>query len=80
MKTLSIVLGTLLLLIAPVYAQGIDGLWLYQIPKKSPQRICHIFNDDRMVCNGPVALPADPDKKSPSNCGWSNKRGRYVCW
>ncbi len=86
MKTLLIALGALSLLTAPVYANGddgeeiSDGIWLYQVPKKSPQRICHTFNDDKMVCNGPVALPADPDRKPPSNCGWNNKRGRYVCW
>lgn len=71
---------------APAFAQDDNGgceklsddVWGCPIPTKPPgPPTCHIFGAS-LVCSGPVIV-APPEKKAPSNCGWSSKKGKYVC-
>ncbi len=88
MKTLLIALGMLSLSIVSSLAQDndsnceelADGVWKCALPTKPPAPpTCHVYGDN-LICTAPVVIQAPVEKKSPTNCGWSNKRGRYVCW
>ncbi len=57
-----------------------DDVWGCPIPTKPPgPPICHVFGAS-LICSAPVVVTPLPEKKAPSNCGWSRKAGRYVCW
>lgn len=57
-----------------------DDVWGCPLPTKPPgPPTCHIFGQS-LICSAPVAVTPLPERKAPSNCGWSRKANKYVCW
>ncbi len=70
----------------PGYAQDTDcqqladSVWMCPLPvKPAAPPTCHVFGDN-LICSAPVVVAPLPAPKGPTNCGWSRKAGRYVCW
>ena len=85
LKYMLLIVCVFLIPIAPSYAQDgtdcqqlADNVWMCPLPTKpAPPPTCHVFGDN-LVCDAPIAAPAVPERKAPTNCGW--RKGRYICW
>jgi hypothetical protein len=88
-KVMMVTAAISMFLIVPSYAQDddsgecqqlADGVYSCPLPRKpAPPPTCHVFGEN-LICTAPVVISSPPEKKSPTNCGWSRKANKYVCW
>jgi hypothetical protein len=90
MKTSVLSFVALSFMCMPCFAQDESGceeyqlrdgtVWSCQIPTQPPgPPTCHIFGNN-LLCDKEPVISAPVAKRSPSNCGWNSRRGKYVCW